>query len=90
MKCVQVTGHIASTTRVAILKPSSSNVSILVVYNMLHVLEILLEVVGVENALYTGANSDDTETAVLRVVKNGIGDARELNAWLVESRRRFR
>jgi len=59
---------IASTSWIAVLKPSASNVGVLFIDDMLDVLAKFLDLICHKNAGDTGAYGQDFELAVLRVL----------------------
>ena len=61
-------GNVASTTRVTILQPGSSNVGVFLVDDMFDVLAEFLDLVRHQDAGDAGAYGQDFELAVLRIL----------------------
>ena len=56
--------NITRTSRVPILKPCSSHLGILLIYDMLDILELFLNLVCHEDPRHTGTNSEDAQFAI--------------------------
>lgn len=65
---------VAGRTRVAVLEPSSPDICVLFVYDMVYVLEKLLDMVCVHYTSYTSANAEYLDLPGVGSMQNDVGD----------------
>lgn len=87
MVCVGMAGHIAGAPRVVILEPRSTNISILLVDHIVHVLAVFLDIIRAQNASNTCTYCNHLDPSVLRIVESNVRDGRELGGAAVKQRR---
>lgn len=73
MERVRVAGNIASAPWVSVLEPGSSQISVLLVHNMLNVRAVFLDIVRVHDAGNPRADRDDFQTSIPRVIEDRVG-----------------
>jgi hypothetical protein len=76
---VGVTNAALTHTRIAIFEPSTTNVRVLLIDDMLDVLKILLDVVCIHDPGNSTANRQDTDFARVRTMENNICDDAPVN-----------